>query len=43
MVFWWFIVWFIAGTPPLHQWNAWLVSLIVCILCAGFGAASRAS
>jgi hypothetical protein len=26
----WFIVWWIAGFPALHEWNAWLVSLIIC-------------
>lgn len=28
----WLLVWLIEGTPYLHEWNAWLVSLIVCLL-----------
>jgi hypothetical protein len=26
----WLIVWLVSGTPPLHEWNGWLISLIVC-------------
>lgn len=32
MIFIWLIVWLISGTPPLHHWNAWVISLIVCAI-----------
>jgi hypothetical protein len=27
----WLFVWLINGVPALHQWNAWAVSLAVCL------------
>jgi hypothetical protein len=30
MSFIWTIVWLIAGTPGLHEWNGWIISLLVC-------------
>ena len=30
MTFIWLIVWLCSSTPPLHGWNAWLVSLLAC-------------
>jgi hypothetical protein len=38
----WLIVWLVSGTPPLHQWNAWLVSLIVVLVLDLTGGSSRA-
>jgi hypothetical protein len=35
MTFLWLIVWLIGDTPPLHQWNVWLVSLIICVVIDG--------
>lgn len=29
MILIWLIVWTLAGLPALHEWNFWLVSLIV--------------
>lgn len=34
MILPWLIVWLISGTPALHEWNGWLVSLIVCAVLA---------
>ena len=28
----WLIVWLVQGTPTVEPWNAWLVSLLVCII-----------
>jgi hypothetical protein len=28
----WLLVWLIKDTPELHQWNAWLVALIICLI-----------
>lgn len=33
----WLIVWLLAGTPALHEWNAWLVTLIICGVMVTFG------
>lgn len=38
MTFWWFIAWLLSSTPALHQWNAWLVALIVCAVIDVLGA-----
>jgi len=32
MTFFWLIAWLIMGLPPLHRWNAALVSLCVCVV-----------
>lgn len=32
MTFWWLVVWLCSGAPGLHQWNAWLIALIVVLL-----------
>lgn len=26
----WLIVWLVKDTPSLHQWNNWLIALIIC-------------
>lgn len=41
MTFIWLIVWLIQGTPALHQWNAWLVSLLICLALDIFGGSNR--
>ncbi len=28
----WLIFWLLSNTPPVHQWNAWLIGLIVCVV-----------
>jgi hypothetical protein len=30
MTFIWLIVWLLYGTPVLHLWNAWAVSIAIC-------------
>jgi hypothetical protein len=30
MILLWLFVWWCYHTPPLHEWNGWLVSMIVC-------------
>lgn len=32
----WLIVWLLKGTPALHEWNAWLVSCIICAVLTVF-------
>jgi len=32
VTFFWLLVWLFSGAPALHQWNAWLVALIVCAI-----------
>lgn len=29
----WLLVWLCYNTPALHQWNNWLIALIVCVIC----------
>lgn len=41
MTFLWFIFWLLSGTPQLHQWNAWLIALIVCIVLDVTGGGSQ--
>lgn len=39
----WLGVWLLQGTPQLHQWNNWLVSLIIVLVVdAVEGGGSRA-
>lgn len=28
----WFLVWLVSGHPALHEWNGWLVWLIISIV-----------
>lgn len=28
----WLIAWLVMGLPPVHRWNAALVSLVVCVV-----------
>lgn len=28
----WLIVWLIHDTPAVHDWNGWMVALVVCII-----------
>lgn len=28
----WLIIWAVSGAPALHEWNGWLVSLIICAI-----------
>lgn len=28
----WFFCWLMSNTPKLHEWNNWLLALIVCII-----------
>lgn len=37
----WLIVWLIEGTPELHQWNNWLVALLICLAVDVFGGSSQ--
>lgn len=30
MIFIWLLLWWMHHFPALHQWNEWLVGLIVC-------------
>lgn len=30
MILPWLIIWLAEGAPALHEWNGWLVSLIIC-------------
>lgn len=39
----WLIVWFIKDTPELHQWNTWLITLIICLALDIFGGGSSAA
>lgn len=41
MTFLWLIVWLIQDTPALHQWNNWLIALIVCVVIDLVGGGSR--
>lgn len=41
MTFIWLIVWLCSSAPQLHEWNAWLVSLLVCAGIDLFGGGSR--
>lgn len=34
MIIPWLIAWAICGLPALHEWNFWLVSLIVSLVLA---------
>lgn len=34
MIIVWLILWLTHGTPALHEWNVWLVTLILSILAA---------
>lgn len=36
----WLIIWIANGTPELHQWNSWAVSLAICLLLDIFGGSS---
>ena len=42
MTVFWLIVWAIDGAPALHQWNAWLIALLVCIVADALGSRSKA-
>lgn len=37
----WLIVWLLYNTPALHQWNNWLIALIVCVAIDILGGGSR--
>ncbi len=39
----WLLVWLIKGTPALHEWNAWLVSLIIMLAFDFLGGGSKAN
>jgi hypothetical protein len=37
MTFLWLIIWLLSNTPQLHQWNKWLIGLLVCLAIDALG------
>jgi hypothetical protein len=34
MILIWLLFWFLHGTPALHEWNDWLVTLVISVVLA---------
>ena len=32
MIIPWLIVWFLEGSPALHYWNVWAVTLVIALI-----------